>query len=224
MTSTNRGAARQSDDFYETQAEVVRAILPHLTPGPVIDPFCGRGAILDVVETEWKPSWTEGIELDAGRANAAAKSGGAKAHRIVSCRDAFSDHHWNGADDASIITNPPYSQALKAILRAATEARRRERAFLLRLDFLGSKARAQFHRENPCDVHVLPWRPEFVASLKCKADGCGWAKVQPLDEPRSRKCPRCGAGGLQISTTDSNEYGWFVYGPGRGGRWSILDA
>jgi len=224
MTATGRGAQRQPDDFYETQPWVVRAILPHLTPGPVIDPFCGRGSILNVVRREWGFP-TFGIEIDADRATVAAAG-----PHAVERGDAFGAARWTN-EPASTVTNPPYSRAMEAILRAAAESPRHERAFLLRIGFIGSQTRAAFHRTHPADVFVLPRRPEFVASIKCKAQrangqsrGCGWAVVQMLDEPRPKSCPNCGATSLQISTTDSTEYGWFVWGPGRGGRWSILDV
>lgn len=222
MSSTNRGAERQPDDFYETPAWAVRALLPQLTPGPVIDPFAGRGAILDAVRDVWGERCCA-LELDAIRAAIC----GAK--HYTERRDSFDERAWPSQE--AVITNPPFARAMDAILRAAREAPRRERAFLLRLNFLGSQGRALFHREHPADIHVLPKRPEFVASIKCKAEntngkrvGCGWTVVQMIDMPRPGACPSCGSLDLQISTTDSCEYAWWIWGPGRGGRWSILDC
>jgi hypothetical protein len=58
------------------------------------------------------------------------------------------------------IGNPPFGLALEFIeeqLRCADVV-----VNLLRLNFLGSQARAEFHRANRADVFVLPDRPSFT--------------------------------------------------------------
>jgi hypothetical protein len=96
-------------------------------------------------------------------------------------------------------------------------------ALLLRLNWLGSQERAAFHRAHPSDILLLPKRPEFTASMSCSAkkQGCTYRETLPIESPRPKACPKCGARTM-CSTTDSIEYAWFVWGPGRGNRWQIL--
>ena len=87
-----------------------------------------------------------------------------------------------------IITNPPFYLAeefVRKALRCATHV-----AMLLRLAFLESRKREDFHKEHPSDVYVLSRRPSFTAN----------------------------------GATDSCAYGWFVWGPERGGQWTILST
>jgi hypothetical protein len=107
----------------------------------------------------------------------------------------LSDVHWAPYDflqhDESvrfnvIITNPPFYLAeefVRKALRCADHV-----VMLLRLAFLESRKREDFHTEFPSDVYVLSRRPSFTSN----------------------------------GATDSCAYGWFVWGPGRGGRWTIL--
>jgi hypothetical protein len=214
MSSTNRGADRVPDDFYRTEAEVVLPLLAHLPPRAyfdvVLDPCCGDGAIL-----KHFPSSARGIELNPERAAQARALG-----YSVDTADALSVE-WSSPD--LIVTNPPFSHAMAFLVRALGMVRQGGTvAFLLRLAFLESAGRAQFHREHPSDVYVLSNRPSFAASLKCKEKkACRWAHTQVLEAPRPRACPLCGAG-VTCTTTDSCAYGWFVFGPGRGGRWALL--
>jgi len=189
MSATGRNLAgneRRADDFYATPAWCTAAILPHVNPCPrtaiagrlarVLDPCCGVCPALDVIRDTWD-AVRLGIELDEARAATAGVGQG----------DALGPEPWPMAD--LVLTNPPYGLALEFVERAAKELPGACRAFLLRLNFLGSQKRAVFHRANPCDVYVLPKRPSFTN------------------------------GG-----TDATEYAWFVWGPGRGGRWQILDV
>ena len=58
--------SRQEQDFYSIPSWCVQALLPHLTPGPVFDPFAGTGAVLDVVAsaTAWEGFISKGFEID----------------------------------------------------------------------------------------------------------------------------------------------------------------
>ncbi len=92
-----------------------------------------------------------------------------------------------------IVMNPPFASA-SAFVRKALEVRtpRVTVAALLRLTFLESQERRALHQENPSDVFVLSERPKFRAGSNGKPG------------------------------TDSVTCAWFVWGPGRGGRWSVL--
>lgn len=183
MSATGRNVAgneRRAEDFYVTPEWCTRALLPHLTPGAVLDPCCGDGAILNVVVKEWSHI-TYGLEVDRDRASKAKERHG----EGITWRNALVAEPWPYA--SQIITNPPYSLAQEFIDRAIKTER--DAAFLLRINFLGSQKRAAFHREHPCDLFVLPKRPSFTN------------------------------GG-----TDATEYAWYVWGPGRGNRWTMLDV
>jgi hypothetical protein len=241
VSATGRSDVRERDDLYETPAWAVRAILPHLQmvaedspPRRILDPFAGRGAILEVVKEEWRwPLHLRGIELDEGRAAEANRAG----FEVV-CTDAFGAPVW-GAPHL-VLTNPPYKYAERAIRHALTEkAPGGECAFLLRVNFLGSQERATFHRSFPSDVFILPRRPSFAVSWKCvsdyevragldvrKCDSHGMVGKRSDGVPMGEVpevCPAC-KGAVRTSSSDATEYAWFVWGPMRGGRWSILEV
>lgn len=186
MSATGRSDVRHADDFYATPAWATRAILPHLHSSgdlyrDLLDPCAGAGALLQVAKTIAQQ--VRGIELDAGRAQVCGL-------RYATCAnlDALGPESW-GAPDI-VLTNPPYKLAREFADRALREVRPGGTvAMLLRLNWLASQARADFHRANPSDVYILPRRPSFTG------------------------------GG-----TDATEYAWFVWGIGRGGRWSILNT
>lgn len=159
-----------------------------------------------------------GLEIDAARAEEARTLFAKERRHHVTVGDFLTGPQ---APCDLVIGNPPFKHAMAFVLRALaiTWPRRGTVAMLLRMNWLASQDRMAFHRENPADLFVLSRRPSFCASLKCKA--CGWGDVQRLDALRARACPLCG-GKVVVTTSDSTEYAWFVWGPGRGGRWQIL--
>jgi hypothetical protein len=100
----------------------------------------------------------------------------------------------------------------------------------LRVNFLASKGRVVLHRAHPADLGILPRRPSFSWVFRCSqytdeeagAAGCRYQELVPADSPKPKVCPRCGAK-VEITTSDMTEYAWFIWGPGRGNRWWILD-
>ena len=182
MSATNRGAVREPNDFYETPPECTRAILPYLKEagrrGHVCDPCCGDRAILDIIESEYQikasDTYNSGIDIDPNR-------------KCDFERDALSDETWGEPD--LVISNPPYKHALEFVLTALYRVKPTGTvAMLLRLPFLESVTRQDFHRDYPADIYVFAKRPSFTKNGK----------------------------------TDATAYAWFVWGPGRGGRWTIL--
>jgi len=249
VSATGRSEVRDPDDFYETPAPVTNAILPHLTTLPsasspqrrVLEPASGRGAIVERLWAHGVPRESvTAIELDPGRA-----SGFITRHNApVTCQDFVA---WASARGAlpppespqislsleprevtvtfdCVITNPSFRLAMVYVEAslAMVAPRRGEVAMLLRMNWLASDERAAFHRQHPADIYVLPRRPSFCASIRCKSK-CGWFVLQHLDDPRPKTCPRC-ASNVTVSTSDSTEYAWFVWGPGRGNRWFLLDV
>jgi len=222
MSSTNRGAIRIENDFYETPGWATRAILPLLgrPPSRVLEPNAGRGAILRELDDHWKP-WETGmvihaIEFDKYRAVECRVRGAGRWE--VACEDYLGTIP--GRYDLGM-TNPTFEYAIPVVTRMLEECR--DVVALLRLNMLGSQDRAPWWEKHPADVYVLPKRPSFCASLKCgaKPRGCGWKETLYLDAPRRSTCFRCGAPVI-VTLTDSCEYAWFWWGPGRGNRWQVL--
>jgi hypothetical protein len=223
MSSTGLSDVRHPDDFYVTPVPVTLAILPHLNTlsGLVLDPCAGDGAILDAISS-FRPLEEDlvlhGIELDEKRA-AQASAGG----HSVDHEDALSREPWSLIGEISaVVMNPPFKLAMEFVTRAIAEVPHGDVAALLRLNWLSSKGRSDFHRKHPSDVYILTSRPEFAASLKCKKK-CGWEVLQRLNDPRPKHCPCC-CEAVTCTTSDSCEYAWFVWGPGRGNRWHLIDV
>lgn len=225
MSSTSRGGQRMNDDWYKTPEWSTRAIIPHLRGGRrVLDPFAGKGAILDVAKASGRWSETVGIEIDSERAAICRTRGHSTAEA-----DALRTTDHRGLDVSwairgqTVLTNCPYSMAMQCVERALREVGPDgEVAFLLRLAWLASDGRVDFHKAHPSDAYVLPKRPSFAASLKCIRP-CGWTIIQEIDAPRPSLCPQCEFGKVRVTTSDSADYGWFVWGPARGNRWDILE-
>lgn len=92
-----------------------------------------------------------------------------------------------------VVCNPPFTHALEFVQRSLSqEEPRTTHAFLLRLSFLESKERRAFHEAWPSDVYVLSERPKFRPNRFGKM------------------------------ASDNITCAWFVWGPGRGGRWAVL--
>ena len=221
MSSTARGASRENLDFYPTPGWCVDLLLDALNVCPewrCLEPAAGDGAIVKRLLARGVPASGIGaVEIDPTRAE--------KVHEIVTCEcsDFLKDPPIVGCHEL-IVTNPPFALAADFAKTALFLAGDRGTvALLLRLNWLGSQERAAFHRAHPSDILLLPKRPEFTASMSCSAKkkGCDYRETLPIEAPRPRDCPKCGAR-TQCSTTDSIEYAWFVWGSGRGNRWSIL--
>lgn len=218
MSATGRnlpGHERAEADFYATPPQVTRAILPFLEFAAIetaLEPCAGDGAIKKAIEaTGYDLMNWHGYELDYDRAEA---SGFAKP-----C-DAL-EEKWPDVD--LVITNPPFSLAEEFVGKAIVDCPSAEKVFLLRLAFLESKKRASFHRAYPSDVYVLPERPSFVWAYKCKNKLCTWSTMTPPGE-KIDACPWCSCRHLQSTKSDMAAYAWFVWGPGRGGRWQVLEV
>ena len=70
-------------------------------------------------------------------------------------------HEWQTKPDI-IITNPPFKLALEFLQKSLQEAD--VCIYLLRLEFLESKKRREFHQANPpTNLIILSERPSFVA-------------------------------------------------------------
>lgn len=214
---TNEGVGDEHD-FYETPAHCTRAILPFLPAcSSVLDPGAGKGAILREFDNAYVKR--HAIEISSERC---ARVAGDLSAEWWDCRDALDIEPWPHVD--LICMNPPFSLAEAFVRRALHEAapQRATVAALLRLAFLESAQRIALHREHPSDVFVFANRPSFIDPDAFRP--CPRCKGGAAPRAGEEKCVRC-KGKTQIKGgSDSTAYAWFVWGPGRGGRWQVLDA
>ncbi len=163
-----RQVLRPMLDFYETTAWAVHAVLPVLPVIPevtrILDPGCGTGAILRELGAAFPENEITGLEKDRARFEAVSAS----TDLPVQLGDFF--HHSDKYD--LIVSNPPYSYALEFVQHALTLAP--VVCMLLRLPWLAGQGRAQWQRENPSQVNVLPRRPSFTGDGKTDATEYAW--------------------------------------------------
>jgi len=186
MSSTVRGSKkRNKDDFYVTPEWCTAAILPYLPARPhyILDAGAGSGSITEVIELYYTNVCKKlyAVEIDEGRSRELKDK-----HictNVQTC-DFIEDFDMVGFD--LVIMNPPYKLAIEFIRKSISISKMV--VALLRLNFLGSRKRRDFHRKNPSDVHVLVPRPSFMSD-----------------------------GG-----SDSCEYAWFIWGPGKRGKINVL--
>ncbi len=190
VRARKRKSQRRKGDFYETPAWVVDAIVGQLPVGGeavILDAGAGNGAIAARLAEINPKAEIVGIEKNA---ELVAK---ARARNVFNAEFVEADFlkgsgTWTIAAPDVVIMNPPFSRAFEFIARARELVKRGGTvAALLRINTLAGRARAEFHKKSPADVHVLAKRPSFTG------------------------------GG-----TDATEYGWFVWAPGAGNRWSVL--
>jgi hypothetical protein len=231
MSSTGRIQDRQQDDFYETPAWATDAILPFLDlSGHILEPAAGHGAIaLRLLAAGVARDRLHLNELDGERAK--------KCSALTTLPTLVSDFltpDWYVHDYDLVITNPPYIPAQEFIEQgqeAATMAG--EVAMLLRLNFLSGLKRVAFWKKNPADIFVLPKRPSYLVIVRdvykcarCKREwkvpqGAGPFAVPPEDQCECGEIP---AFKKTVKTAnDSCEYAWFVFGPKRSRRYTILE-
>lgn len=215
MSATNRGSDRIAHDAYPTPPWCVHRLLEACPlPGGVwLEPCAGEGAIIAAVnaaaagnDKPQLPTWYA-CELQATCGNALNEL--IDADRIHAPCD-YLAQPFEGAD--VIITNPPFDQAFPIAQKAVSEASCV--ALLLRLNWLGSgerSGRSAWLRKHTPDVYVLPNRPSFAHSMRCKA--CGFKWLVPWNAEDADACVSCGIGRCaRAAATDATEYAWFVWG------------
>jgi len=205
VSATNRGSKRQEADYYPTPAWATEALLgwSRRAYGPdfeVLDPCAGDGAILRVAKARGFVV-RRAIEIRPEMAPAL--------HEVatsVTIGDALRLPKVSGVCIDWVITNPPYSLAREFI--EAWRPLAHLAAFLLRLNFFGSKGRSAWLRGagRPAHVLVLDRRPAFVAVCKGAKTIKGCGATYPLGTKG-----RCECGGSIADGTDSTEYAWFVW-------------
>ena len=175
---------------------ILTELYPHgLNGASVLEPCCGTGNILSAC-VDHGAGYVNGGDIDSNLLEIAGRRIPSHARANLVTRPF--DWHSDPVDLA--ITNPPFSLALpiaEHLLKLVSQVRGTV-ALLLRLAFLEGVDRTAFHVDHPSDVFVLRRRIQF-----------GVVREQ-IVIPHPKGCDRWA-------------YAWFVWGPGRGGRWSILD-
>lgn len=183
MSSTNRGAVRRHNDYYPTPIEVTGLLGDWLSRnelgagGSVLDPSAGEGAILRALE--WVGRTLHALEIrEECRASLAfcdvAHIGDALLPRGIRGGVGPSPRgdDWTGKYGL-VACNPPFSLA-----REFVETYRyvgKVSAFLLRLNFFASQARAPWWvSDPPAHVLVLPKRPSFTDDGKTDSTDYAW--------------------------------------------------
>ena len=163
------------DDFYRTPAWAVKALIERLgaVPGPILEPGCGDGAILSVLEG-FGLGPLVGVETNEARAIAAdmLTQPSTAIHRLDFLGDRLEPVR--ARLPCSSISNPPFKHAVGFIQRTLEIIQPGGRAFfLLRLAFLAGQARARSGIwDDLAAVYVLPRRPSFTGRGTDSADYC----------------------------------------------------
>jgi len=179
VSSTGRGTERQDDDFYETPAWAVRAVLKHLprlAGRRILEPSAGRGAIVrELIANGASPEMITAVEPNEERAEMVRARG---VQAVARPFESYGRPALGSFD--LIIMNPPFSLAEQHI-RLACEREwqggplhsQGKVAALVRLAFLAEgKKRADFRLTRPHDRVELARRPAFING---KTDSCAYA-------------------------------------------------
>jgi len=173
---------RRDLDFYETPAWVSAWLFDRLggmdlDVKGILDPACGRGAILDEAKNfGWQHR--AGFELDASRGVQCAAKGHATFHldSLASTMQVV---------DHAVVMNPPFSHCFEFVKKYVAETKH---VFaLLRLGFLASKKRREWLENNPPNgLIILSSRPSFTEDGKTDSQEYAWfcwspATKKPLD-------------------------------------------
>lgn len=192
MSSTNRGADRNKDDFYRTPHWCVDRLIDRVEfadDADVVEPCAGCGDIV-IPARQCYPDWVWSM-FEKREEEKAVLLSLAEDGDDVRIGDSVDGLELYGEQWDLLLGNPPFSLARRFI---ETYTPRVTRSFwLLRLNFLGSKARRDWLAEMRPNLYVLPDRACF-----------GYNKDGKLG-------------------TDSIEYAWFEFGAHTTGRWELLD-
>lgn len=161
MSATGRGAVRRDADFYATPLETVYSFLDVYdgikSSDSILEPSAGDGAIIKALRNRGYDNHIDAIELrEEERYNLIGYAD------RVGIGDFLKMEGLSGYD--VVIGNPPYSEALEFIKKSLEIIRPGGRVImLLRTNFLESKTRFQFWKDNPLSgIYCLSKRPSFT--------------------------------------------------------------
>lgn len=220
MSATNRGAKRQTADFYPTPAWCTHRLLEaaELPDGDWLEPCAGEGAIIRAArEVRPKAAWTA-VELRAECAPLLTRI--LPPFSDIRAGVDFLKADWRHFD--VVLTNPPYFLAREFVDKCVSVAD--HVVMLLRINFLGSEDRQSWWRSRKMpDVWVLPNRPSFAVMVTCKENPEHKRFVSVAEAEGLKACPECNAK-VKKTSSDSTEYAWFHWYEGSLGRVRVLDV
>jgi len=172
----------------------------------VYDLGCGTGAIARVVLAEMPGMQVHAVDLASAHVDAARQSlHGWGVTTVVG--DVLADPTTWAAPgarrgDAAVVMNPPYSYAREFVdagLQVADTV-----VALLRVNWVASRKRKEWHRLHPSDLHVLDKRPSFTGDGKTDATEYAWFVWAPftnsrwsildVDYPKKPRAKKCSGG------------------------------
>lgn len=180
---------RRANDAYYTPRAAAQELLQELAPllaettyGVVVDPACGRGALLDAVALELpKYKWEEriGYEIDPDAAAYTRKH----PHGVIGV-DYLTTNVGPQVD--LFISNPPFSLSHEFVTKMLDERGPYTYvACLLRLGFLGSQKRADWWRAHTPDaLRILSKRPSFTDDGRTDNSEYAWYVWIPSSQYR----------------------------------------
>ncbi len=181
MSSKNRGAKPLKYDFYPTPIEVLDAIYNEIDFSKVKkyrSPCLGDGHLYEKIK---KLDTIEEVEW----------------YEIRKGKDYLVDDDRQTVDLE--IANPPFTVALDFFKKSIEHSKCS--IMLQRLNFLESKARQNFWKENtPTHLFILSARPKFIK--RCK-------KCNLSFHPKETECSEC-KGKIALAS-DSTGYCWYVF-------------
>lgn len=144
MSATNRGTVRNKADFYPTPLSAFEPLLPFLPKVQIWEPACGDRRLIRAINESYDHKSfgpiADGADIEGGY-----------------------DYLTDTATRHCVVTNPPYSLAFEFAKHAVFYSK--EVFLLLRLNFLASKKRAYWFRQNePSALFVLSQRPSFTGT------------------------------------------------------------
>lgn len=187
LTLESRQRQRHEGDAYYTPAKPIRIILHrlradlgrldlHSDTALIVEPSAGVGSVVSELVTFGGLNPARIVACDIDSVALAKCKGSTGCHTRSGDYTQWLPHR----QPALIVGNPPYKDDLpEAFVRHAfscqyAEPREWMMAFLLRLNWIGSQGRADFHRAFPASVYVLPERPTFTGDGKTDSTEYAW--------------------------------------------------
>lgn len=176
-STTGANKLANPDDFYETPAWCVRAILPVLGPLPglrILEPSAGRGAIVrELLRAGADPCNMAAVEIDQARCVSLLAIEPRIA--VVYELDFLAARSLHAPPPDLIVMNPPFSAAQEHVEHAISLlAPGGTVCALLRLAFVASAKRAPFRKAHPFDLYPLASRPSFTPDGKTDSADYAW--------------------------------------------------